>query len=165
MMSLVYYSIKTEDAGKRILKLIKNSLLEEKTKVSRTLLGLASYLKNFPSPETVLLLVADLEELASLLSLKKFFRNSRLIIILPDRSETALRLSLALSPALLCFQDSDFLDVVNLLVRTRRERQNRIDEVDPKRYLWTGTVPYLLSLPMIEDNENLRLPEKLPYPA
>jgi hypothetical protein len=143
MMRLVFYSIKSETEGKNILGLIKNSLPDEKTRIIRTLVGLASSLKNFPSPAVALFVIADQEELSSLLSLKKFLQNTRVLLILPDRTESSLRLSWPLSPLLVCFQDSNFSEVLGLMERFKEERQTQKDDVDPNRYSWNGELPFM----------------------
>jgi hypothetical protein len=164
-MSLVFYSIKSEAEGRRILGLIKDVIPDEKIRVLRTLVGLASALQNFPSPDIALLLIADQEELSSVLSLKKFLADSKVILVLPDRSESSLRLSLSLSPLLACFRDSSFSEVVAVMTWLKKERQARLIEVDPKRYWWDGTLPCISSSQVIDDIGHLNLPEELPYSA
>jgi hypothetical protein len=165
IMGLVFYSIKSEVEGKRVLGMIKDSVPDEKIRVLRTLVGLASSLHNFPSPDIALLLIADQEELASVLSLKKYLTETKVILVLPDRSEASLKLSLALSPLLVCFLDSSFAEVVAVMARLKREKQARMIEIDPKRYCWDGALPHISSLPVIDDVDHQRLPGELPFYA
>jgi len=164
-MCIAYYSTASEDAGRRVLGLIKNSSPDTRIKILRTLVGLLGSLKNFPSPRIALFVVADDKELASVLSLKKYLQNSRVILILPDRSEATLRLSSALSPLLICFRDGDFSEVGVLLARLEREKRAKMEEGDPKRYWWTGELPSISSLYPIDAVARNRYPEELPLLA
>ena len=162
-MCLAFFSTKSGEDGRRILELIKHSIPDTRIKVVRTLVGLAGSLKNFPSPDVALFLIADQPELSSALSMKNSLHNSRVILILPDRSKASLRLSLPLSPLLICFRDSGFSEVVTVLARLERERQTKVAEIDPKRYWWSGELPSISSLFMIEDLEDYGFPEELSF--
>jgi hypothetical protein len=162
-MCVAFFSTKSEDEGRQILGLIKHSVPDTRVKILRTLVGLLGSLKNFPSPDIALLVVADQAELSSVLSMKKSLQNSRVILILPDRSEASLRLSLALSPLLICFRDSDFSEVVTLLARLKREKRAKIGEIDPIRYGWSGELPCISSPYVIDDFESDQLPDELPF--
>lgn len=162
-MCVAFFSTKSEEEGRRILGLIKHSVPDTRIKILQTLVGLAGSLKNFPSPDIALLVVADQAELSSVLSMNKSLQNSRVILILPDRSEASLRLSLALSPLLICFRDSDFSEVVTLIARLKREKRAKIGEIDPKRYWWSGELPCISSPYVIDDFESDQLPDELPF--
>lgn len=164
-MSLMYCSTKSEAEGHQILNLIKKSVPGENMRMFRTLVGLAGFLKNFRPADVALLLVADEEELASLLSLKKFLQRSQIFLVLPDRSEGVLRLSAHFSPLLACFKDSDFSEVTAMMGRLRKERLAAAAEIDPQRYRWTGEVPYIPSSYVIPELDGYRFPEELPLPA
>jgi hypothetical protein len=162
-MCVAFFSTKSEEEGRRILGLIKHSIPEARIKILRTLVGLAGSLKNFPSPDIALLVVADQAELSSVLSMNRSLQNSRVMLILPDRSEASLRLSLALSPLLICFRDSDFSEVVTLLARLTRQKQDKMGEIDPIRYWWSGELPCISSPHVIDDFEGDQLPDELPF--
>ena len=162
-MCIAFFSTKSEKEGERILGLIRHSIPETKIKILRTLVGLAGSLHNFPSPDMALLVIADQAELSSVLSMKKSLQNSRVFLILPDRSEATLRLSLRLSPLIICFRDSDFSEVVNLLARLQREKRDKMGEIDPKRYWWSGEPPCIPDPYVIDDIESDQLPDELPF--
>lgn len=142
-MSLVFFSPKTDLEGRQYLDLAKSILPDNKFRSFRTLAGLAGYLKNFPSPKLAILLAADHEELSTLASFKKDLEGSKVILILPDRQDTSLKLAAVLGPLLACFLDDGFSDVAALLARMRRESLDARDALDPKRYGWAGAIPYL----------------------
>jgi hypothetical protein len=145
-VNLIFYSTKTESEGRRIVGLIKPSLNGQKLRTFRTILGLRSYLYNFPAPEAAILVAADLQELNMLGGLKKHLGQIPLIMILPDRSEESLTRAASLSPLLASFLDSDFEEVAALAARLRSLRPAAPAEVDPKRYGWSGDLPYLSDL-------------------
>jgi hypothetical protein len=164
-MCMLFYSIKSEDEGKRISGQIKSSIPDERLRVLRTVVGLANSLKNFPPPSLALLVVADQEELSSLLSLKKFLLHSQIILVLPDRSDSGLRLSLALNPVLTSFRDSNFSEVAAVLERLRREQQMQVKEIDPRWYWSMDTLSSVYCPSVGEDPENFRLSAGMPFSA
>ncbi len=158
-MSLFYYSAKTQDEGKRIHDLINQTVTDEKLRVMRTVSGLTSYLQRFRSPEIAVFLMADAEEVGSIVSLQRFLRNTQLILILPDRNEDLLKAASQLNPYLTCFRDTDPLDVISFLARLKRERRIQSIEIDPKRFWWTGSIPYIPSLYYGQDVESYQIGE------
>jgi len=160
-MCLAFFSTKSEEEGERILGLIRRSIPEIRIKILRTLVGLEGSLHNFPSPDTALLVIADQAELSSVLSMQRFLHNSKVFLILPDRSEAGLRLSRPLSPLLICFRDGDFSEVVTLLSRLQKEKKHEMGEIDPKRYWWSGEPACISSPFMIDDIEGDQIPGDL----
>jgi hypothetical protein len=152
-MSVVFFSLKSENEGCQYLDLARSTLPDKKFRSFRTAAGLEGYLKNFPSPKLAILLAADHEELAALASLKKRLGGTKVILLLPDRQKASLDLAAALSPLLACFLDDGFSDVAAVLARMRRESLEQRDALDPKRYRWGGVVPYVVTEGSIEDME------------
>jgi len=160
-MCLAFFSTKSEEEGGRILGLIRHSIPEIRIKILRTLVGLEGSLHNFPSPDTALLVIADQAELSSVLSMQRSLQNSKVFLILPDRSDATLRLSRPLSPLLVCFRDGDFSEVVTLLARLMKEKKPETGEIDPRRYWWDGEIPYISAPYMIDDIERDEIPGDL----
>jgi hypothetical protein len=158
-MSLFFYSTKTRDEGNRMQDLIKQSVPDEKLRVIRTLPGLASCLRNFSSPDIALFLAADEEEVMSIVSLQKFLRKTQIIMVLPERNEELIKTVASLSPFLTCFRDTDHLDIVSFLARLKREKRIQTIEIDPKRFWWTGSIPYIPSLYYGQDMESYQIGE------
>lgn len=90
-------------------------------------------------------------ELSRLVALKKHFEDVPLILILPDRSESSLNRACALGPLMTCFQDGAYSDVAAMVSRIRTLRQEAMDRTDPRRFAWSGAIPYLSSFSPYED--------------
>ncbi len=158
-MSLFFFSAKTRDEGYRIQELIKQTVPDEKLRIMRTVSGLASYLGNFSSPDIAVFLTADEEEVMSIVSLQKFLRETQIIMILPERNQDLIKTVAPLSPFLTCFRDTDHLDIVSFLARLKREKRIQTIEIDPKRFWWTGSIPYIPSLYYGQDVESYQIGE------
>jgi hypothetical protein len=142
-LNLVFYSTKSENEGQQLLGALKAPLKGKKIRTFRTLVGLGSYLKNFPRPETVVLLTANESELSHLVALKKHFGAAPVILILPDRSETSVKLACSMGALMTCFQDGDFSDVAAMMARLRSLQNVPGSPIDPRRFAWAGDIPYL----------------------
>lgn len=142
-MNVVFYSTKSESEGQLLLGALKTPLKGRRIRTFRTLVGLGSYLRNFPRPETMVLLAANEGELSHLVALKKHFENVPVILILPDRSEATVRLACALGALMTCFLDGDFSDVSAMMARLRTLQNAPGSPTDPRRFAWSGVIPYL----------------------
>ncbi len=142
-MNLVFYSTKSESEGQQLLGALKAPLKGKKIRTFRTLVGLGSYLKNFPRPEALILVAANESELSHLVALKKRFEESPIILILPDRSETIINLACSLGALMTCFRDGDFSDVAAMMARLRTLQNVPGGPTDPRRFAWAGDIPYL----------------------
>ena len=150
-MNLVFYSTKSESEGQQLLGSLKAPFRGRKVRTFRTLVGLGSYLKNFPRPEAAVLMAANVNELSHLVGLKKFFADVPLILILPDRSESSLNLACSLGPLMACFQDGPYSDVAAMLTRLRSLRSAPGSPTDPRRFAWAGEIPYLSGFSPFEE--------------
>ncbi len=150
-MNLVFYSDKNESEGLQLQRALKSPFRGKKARNFRTVASLESYLKNFPRPETAVLMAADSHELAHLIKLRKYFEEVPVILILPDRSEDTLNQGCALGALMTCFRDGMYEDVSAMLSRLRTMRQAARDQMDPRRFSWNGAIPYLSSFSPYEN--------------
>ena len=142
-MCLAFYSCKSENEGKRLMAQIRDSIPGQKIKIFRSVETLAGSLANSPSPDIAVLLVADEAELLSVLSLKKSLEDSRIIMILPDRTEENLKRSYPLNPLLTCFRDGGFSETVALMARMKNESLAEADQENPSIYRWSQGFPFV----------------------
>lgn len=68
-------------------------------------------------------LASNTREINHLLSLNPLFDNTKLILILADRSRKMVNLGLQLSPSFISYSDSDYTDVLSVL-KTIQKKQN-----------------------------------------
>jgi len=70
---------------------------------------------NVSDPRVIVFLALDHDDLAFVLSQKKFLSDYRLIMILPDSNEESISKGHSLYPRFLTYRDGDFKDVAAVL--------------------------------------------------
>lgn len=70
-------------------------------------------------------LASSTVEINHLLSLNPLFDNTKLILILGDRSREMVNIGLQLTPSFISYSDSDFMDVISVLKTIQQKKKPR----------------------------------------
>ncbi len=141
-MCLAFYSAKSDNEGRRLLAGIKGQTSVQKIRVLRSIETLENAVAGSVSPDIAILMAADPEELKSLAVLKNRLVDSRVIMILPDRSEESLRSARPFGALLTCFRDDDFSEAMAVLNRVSNAELAESTDGNPKIFWWAQGLPY-----------------------
>ena len=115
-MEVLLYATGADEAGKRLVRIIKTTLVSLDIQVYRTINSLTQKLHQPKDGFLIAVLLAhNKKELSKILSLKDLFWNSRIILILPDQEMNTISKGHQLYPRFLSYVDSDFTDVAAVL--------------------------------------------------
>ena len=115
-MGVLLYATEADEAGKRLVRIIKTTLVSLDIQVYRTINSLTQKLHQPKDGFLIAVLLAhNKKELSKILSLKDLFWNSRIILILPDQEMNTISKGHQLYPRFLSYVDSDFTDVAAVL--------------------------------------------------
>ena len=115
-MGVLLYATEADEAGKRLERIIKTTLVSLDIQVYRTINSLTQKLHQPKDGFLIAVLLAhNKKELSKILSLKDLFWNSRIILILPDQEMNTISKGHQLYPRFLSYVDSDFTDVAAVL--------------------------------------------------
>jgi hypothetical protein len=115
-MDVVFYSSRGGAEEERLQKVIESVVPGWKKELCRTIDDLSERLLQPKNDLSIaLLLTAQREDIVELLSMSNLFRNSRIILIAPDRDKETIAIAHRLRPRLLTYIDSDFADVFTVL--------------------------------------------------
>ncbi|MBW2605024.1 MAG: hypothetical protein JRE28_12030 [Deltaproteobacteria bacterium] len=115
-MEVLLYTTETNEAGKRLEKVIKTSLDRLNIRICRTINSLTQKLRQPRDGFGIAVLLAHSKEsLSEILSLKDLFWNLGIILILPDNETDTISRGHRLYPRFLSYIDSDFSDVAAVL--------------------------------------------------
>ncbi len=122
-MKILLYVKKGTDAGKRLEKAMELISLKAELTIVRTVRALIRELRILwtPKPSILILFSEDRCDLDELFSMKVFFQDIRIILILPDNDRETLALGYQLYPRFISYADSDFADV-KLVVEKQQAR-------------------------------------------
>jgi hypothetical protein len=117
-MPVIYYKPKENESTERLQNIIETEAQKERVEVYHSMEELLARL-NQPNwgNNIVLLFVNDMEEFYQILPMKRLLIDTRIIIVLPERSEKALSAAYKIYPRFISYQDSDFNDVAVVLRR------------------------------------------------
>lgn len=105
-------------AGKRLEECVSRVVPYEHLEVFHDFDGLAQRLHQCLLDLRVAVLHAQTrKDLANLLSLRQFFADIRVILVLPDRSSATVKTGLRLKPRYLDYADSDFCHIEEVLTK------------------------------------------------
>jgi hypothetical protein len=117
-MNLIFYSSMGGKTEERLQTVIESVIPVRKRELFRTIADLwGSLLLPKNGLAIALLLAEKRDELAELVSMSNLFRNTRVILIAPDREKETIALAHLLRPRLLTYIDSDFSEVLNVLTK------------------------------------------------
>ena len=115
-MGVLLYATEADEAGKRLERIIKTTLVSLDIQVYRTINSLTQKLHQPKDGFLIAVLLAhNKKELSKILSLKDLFWNSRIILILPDQEMNTISKGHKLYPRFLSYVGSDFTDVAAVL--------------------------------------------------
>ena len=124
-MDLVLYSPVNGSSEERLQKVIESVIPGWEETVCRTLDDLSGRLLQPKNDLTIAcLLAAKREDVVELLPMSNLFRNTRIILIVPDWDKETLAAAHQLRPRLLTYSDSDFADVFTVLTKMMGDYQS-----------------------------------------
>jgi hypothetical protein len=117
-MNLIFYSSMGGKTEERLQTVIASVIPVRKRDIFRTIADLWGRLLLPKNGMAIALLLAEKrDQLAELVSMSNLFRNTRVILIAPDREKETIALAHLLRPRLLTYIDSDFTEVLNVLTK------------------------------------------------
>jgi hypothetical protein len=130
-LSLVFFSSSLRGAGGRLKKVIEARFPGKKIQACKTVDSLLARLHEPKCDlDLAILLAKDLEELRRLVSIGDLFDDLRIILILPNRDEEAIKDGHRLRPRFLTYADGDFKDVAAVLNNMfKKNLSTRIQEI------------------------------------
>jgi hypothetical protein len=115
-VNIIAYLNSTSSIGRKLQRTLNLVLPEEALVTRHTPEELAATLsKSHARPEIVILLAASQKELARVLEMKMLLRDRKIILILPDDSQTSFDRGCTIYPRFTCDINSDFTDVAAVL--------------------------------------------------
>ncbi len=124
-MDLVLYSPVNGGAEERLQRVIASVLPAWGGPVCRTLDDLSERLLQPKNDLTITcLLAAKKEDIEEVLPMSNLFRNTRIILIVPDWDKETLAAAHQLRPRLLTHSDSDFAEVFTVLTKMMGDYQS-----------------------------------------
>lgn len=115
---LVVYSGSDGLPWQKLRKILDEAPFDWEPGVHRTVENLAASLAHRPRKTGVaILLIGSRQELERIVSLKEFFRDIRVILILPDRDEQTVATGLNLRPRFFTDIDADFSEISAVLFK------------------------------------------------
>jgi hypothetical protein len=122
-MKIFLYSPAGDPSGDRLGELIKTSLPEFGMEVCRTIHDLSQSLKQ-PAEDmgVAVLLVSDQKDLKNIISLRHFFQNIRIILLLPNKDPETVAMAHQLRPRFLTDRNGDLSEVTAVLKKMFKER-------------------------------------------
>jgi hypothetical protein len=124
-VELVFYSPVSGNAEERLQKVIQSTIPEWKGTIVRTVDDLWQQLL-LPKNDLAiaLLLPWNRDDIEGLLPKSHLFRNTRIILIAPDRDKETIVAAHLLRPRLLTYRDGDFVDVFTVLSKIIADYHN-----------------------------------------
>lgn len=124
-MDLVFYSPVNGSAEERLQRVIEAVLPAWGGPVCRTIDDLSERLLQPKNDLTITcLLPAKKKDIEELLPMSNLFRNTRIILIVPDWDKETLAAAHQLRPRLLTHSDSDFAEVLTVLTKMMGDYQS-----------------------------------------
>ena len=124
-MDLVLYSPVNGSAEERLQRVIESVLPAWGGPVCRSIDDLSERLLQPKNDLTITcLLAAKKEDIENLLPMSNLFRNTRIILIVPDWDKETLAAAHLLRPRLLTHSDSDFAEVYTVLTKMMGDYQS-----------------------------------------
>lgn len=115
-MKLILYFNGQCNAMDKLEKMITNQIPAIKGKSIQTRLNLIQeFTRPYHQIDIFIIFVTDLEEITNLVSEKQLFDSTKIILILPSRYNKIAELGIQLMPSYICYDDSDFTDIIAVL--------------------------------------------------
>jgi hypothetical protein len=117
-VDLVFYSPVSGSPEERLQRVIESVIPAWGGAVCRTIDDLSERLLQPTNDLAIALLLAEKRgDIEELLSLSSLFRNTRIILVAPDRDKETIAAAHLLRPRLLTYSDSDFAEVFTVLTK------------------------------------------------
>jgi len=115
-MSVLFYSERSEKAGKIVQKMIEDQASGEQIEICRTVKDLSNRLRR-PRYDLILmvLLISSPEKLMDVILIHDLLADIPIILILPDRKKETIAKAHKLYPRFLSYIDGNFSDVALVL--------------------------------------------------
>jgi hypothetical protein len=124
-VDLVFYSPTNGSSEERLQRVIESVTPAWEGTVCRTIEDLSERLLQPKNDLAIALLLAEKrEDIEGLLPVSNLFRNTRIILIAPDRNKETIAAAHRLRPRLLTYSDSDFADVFTVLAKIIADHHN-----------------------------------------
>jgi hypothetical protein len=115
-MDMIFYSSTGGKTEEKLQRVIESLIPGWQGMAYRTMDDLSGRLLHPKNALAIaLLLIANRKDLVELLSMNHLFRNTRIIIVAPDRDKDTIALAHQMRPRLLTYMDSDFAEVFGVL--------------------------------------------------
>ena len=115
-MDILFYSAALTGIGKRLLRIAVSHVPHERVELCRSLAELEVRLRQPLAGQGISILhAADREEMEALITRRELLADFRIILALPDSSETTTALAHVLKPRFLVFSDGDLPDASVIL--------------------------------------------------
>ena len=115
-MCMLVYTNDSGKAGRKLLSVIEDLVVEEEVEIYKTIDLLTRRLrKPRGDMEIAVLLAANRKDLLEMLSIRDLLDNIRTVLILPDKSDDTIAKGHCLRPRYVSFVDSDFGDIAAVL--------------------------------------------------
>ncbi len=113
---LVFYAKNQEDIPRKLREILEPLLFDERIEIFRSL---ASLKQRFclPSERRVIAIIfaTDKEDLLDIISMKYFFCDVQVVLILPNRKKDIIALGHSLRPRFMTYKDSDFRELLSVV--------------------------------------------------
>jgi len=124
-VDLVLYSPMNGSPEERLQGVVKSVIPGWGESVCRTIDDLSERLLQPKNDLSIALLLAEKRgDIEELLSVSSLFRNTRIILVAPDRDKETIAAAHLLRPRLLTYSDSDFAEVFTVLTKMMGDYQN-----------------------------------------
>ena len=124
-MDLVFYSPVSGSPEERLQRVIESVIPAWGGAVCRTIDDLSERLLQPTNDLAIALLLAEKRgDIEELLSVSSLFRNTRIILVVPDRDKETIAAAHLLRPRLLTYSDSDFDDVFTVMTKIIADYHN-----------------------------------------
>jgi hypothetical protein len=124
-VDLVFYSPMNGSPEERLQGVVKSVIPGWGESVCRTVDDLLERLLQPKNDLSIALLLAEKRgDIEELLSVSSLFRNTRIILVAPDRDKETIAAAHLLRPRLLTYSDSDFAEVFTVLTKMMGDYQS-----------------------------------------
>jgi hypothetical protein len=124
-VDLVFYSPTSGGSEEKLRKVVASVVPGWEAEVCRTIDDLSERLLQPKNDLAIALLLAEKRaDIEALLSVSNLFRNTRIILVAPDRDKETITAAHLLRPRLLTYSDSDFTDVFTVMTKIIADYHN-----------------------------------------
>jgi hypothetical protein len=132
----IFYAKNQEDVPRKLRNVLEPLLFDESIELLRSLASLKQRLC-LPNECKMIAIIfaADKEDLTDILSMKYFFCNVQIVLILPSRKKEIVALGHGLRPRFITYKDADFHELLSVIRKMTGESGRRKVENGNKSHL------------------------------